>query len=380
MGGAIPPDSKQSAEAAASPADVWLPFGFGVVAFVVVLVLAIVFEHPNPFLLVVLRTLLALASGGIAAAIPGLFHFRTRGPRHFVQASSGLAVFAYVFSVNPAPILTDALHRGSNDGAEAIATLTPTPTEADSTMYLPAGQYVLGKDYDLDGFAGVVNVSGNVVLRSSQAGTRATDQSGFAGQGRAGASGSNGADGEPGSDGAVGDSGNAGTAIRLAFTKLEGVGTLTVINGGQDGGNGQKGGPGGPGGNGAKGRNRGGDAFCTNDVSPGNGGRGGNGGPGGRGGKGGDGGPGGDITYVDALKRYVESGRLVLLAPGGKGGRGGDGGVGGPAGVPGEGGDRSHCGGGADRGPAGSPGGEGGRGEVGQDGSSGRIRTLPNSR
>jgi hypothetical protein len=68
----------------------YFAFGFGIVFVVVLMVLAIYFPNPTPFQYTVFRIVLALASGGVAAMIPG---FLTVQVSTWLRAGGTLAVF-----------------------------------------------------------------------------------------------------------------------------------------------------------------------------------------------------------------------------------------------------------------------------------------------
>jgi hypothetical protein len=77
----------------------YLAFGFGIVFVVVLLILAIKFPNPTPFQYTVFRIILALASGGVAAMIPG---FLTVQVSTKLRTGGALAVFVIVYFYSPA--------------------------------------------------------------------------------------------------------------------------------------------------------------------------------------------------------------------------------------------------------------------------------------
>lgn len=245
------------------------------------------------------------------------------------------------------------------------------------TITIQAGVYPLnGRDLKLQ--AKQLVLAGDVTIRSFAEG--ATAPSGRAGEsgsagGQRNGDGQNGAVGLQGGAGGAGRNGSPGRAsgsFRLELGEING-GPLTIIADGEVGGTGGPGGAGGPGGPGGAGRNRGGNAICTNAVSPGNGGAGGRGGTGGPGGQGGRGGDGGRIESPAATANALNGHRVKMLAPPGKGGMGGKAGAGGPPGAGGAAGAGSHCGGGGDAGPQGTAGEPGSEGKSGADGAVGKL-------
>jgi hypothetical protein len=257
--------------------------------------------------------------------------------------------------------LSDVL-RAQLEGSAASVAIKVGPEDV---LILPEGEYVLG-GRSLYIEADHAKIAGTVTIKSfggrptqpekkppaKQGGQRPGDGQ----NGGAGLDGESGAKGEPGTNGAP-----AGLIV-LRIKELSGSGRLRVVNDGQDGGDGGVGGDGGRGGPGGNGRNRGGNAFCSNAVSPGNGGRGGDGGLAGIGGPGGQGGAGGQILYSDNLQHFLNQSSagapsIELSARAGRGGNQGAPGQPGPPGPPGRGGAGGHCGGGGDNGPSASPGG-----------------------
>jgi hypothetical protein len=77
----------------------YLAFGFGVVFVVVLLVLATRYPNPTPFQYTVFRIVLALASGGVAAMIPGFLSVQVST---WLRAGGALAVFVIVYFYSPA--------------------------------------------------------------------------------------------------------------------------------------------------------------------------------------------------------------------------------------------------------------------------------------
>jgi hypothetical protein len=253
----------------------------------------------------------------------------------------------------------------------------------DETLVFEDLEYVL-EGAGLSLFAGAIEIQGNPVIKAYGYGThppadrtvakRGPNGTNGQGGGRHGGSGKK--PGRPGAKGATGATGYHAGRIELRVFEVLGDGVLTIDNNGTIGGIGGKGGPGGRGGKGAGGRDRGGNAVCSNDRTPGNGGAGGAGGDGGKGGTGGAGGNGGTILYGRALDKAIANHKIVLSAAGGPGGPGGAGGARGPGGVGGSGGESSDCGGGGDGGADGPRGNTGPTGDTGLDGQDGAIQPM----
>jgi hypothetical protein len=83
--------------------NVILAFIFGVI-FVTALLLFVLFvPNPTPPQFEVIRIVLALAAGGVAAMIPGLLKLQLGGGANLtIRAGGALAVFAIVYFYSPA--------------------------------------------------------------------------------------------------------------------------------------------------------------------------------------------------------------------------------------------------------------------------------------
>lgn len=77
-------------------------FVFGVVFLTVLMVLAVWLGNPTPWQYQVFRIVLALASAGIAAMLPGSLHFSVST---WLKAGGALAVFALVLYKSPAALV-----------------------------------------------------------------------------------------------------------------------------------------------------------------------------------------------------------------------------------------------------------------------------------
>jgi hypothetical protein len=99
-------------------AEKLLAFVFGVVFIVTMLVLAIAFPNPTSFQYTVFRIVLALATGGVAAMIPGFIEVTVSG---WLRAGGALAVFAVVYFYNPASLVAADV-RPQNGAQENITT------------------------------------------------------------------------------------------------------------------------------------------------------------------------------------------------------------------------------------------------------------------
>jgi hypothetical protein len=82
---------------------------FGAVVLVGMVVLALCKPNPTPFQQGVFRTVLALASAGFGAAIPGLINFNFNpGVGVAVSAGQALALFGIIYFLNPARVAADS--------------------------------------------------------------------------------------------------------------------------------------------------------------------------------------------------------------------------------------------------------------------------------
>ena len=81
-------------------------FIFGCVFVAALVVLAIVFPSPTVFQYTIFRIVLALASSGIAAFVPGLLRVRLN---NWLAASGALAVFVIVYFFSPAALAAGSL-------------------------------------------------------------------------------------------------------------------------------------------------------------------------------------------------------------------------------------------------------------------------------
>jgi hypothetical protein len=88
-------------------------FAFGVVFVVALLVLAIAFPDPTIFQYTVFRIVLALATSGVAAFVPGFLEVDVG---NWVRAGGAIAVFAIIYFFSPAGLVRQA-------------TGTPAPTD-----------------------------------------------------------------------------------------------------------------------------------------------------------------------------------------------------------------------------------------------------------
>lgn len=88
-----------------------------VIAFLIaMLVIAVLFPEVTAFQEWVFRTILSLAAGAAAAFIPGFFHLKIgQGGIFAVRAGGAIAVFAFVFYVNPPSLVSERkvfIHEG----------------------------------------------------------------------------------------------------------------------------------------------------------------------------------------------------------------------------------------------------------------------------
>jgi len=250
----------------------------------------------------------------------------------------------------------------------------------DSVLVFPAMPpvyYLEGKNLVIS--AKTIRLDGSVVLSSFsksaaahiEAANPGTDQASKGHQRNCGSNpGDNGDDGGRGTDGVDGNPGARGGVVFLQASKVDGVGTLTIDNTGQNGGKGQTSGRGGTGGGGGKGCDR----ECGSVGGPsghgsGDGGTGGTGGWSGLPGLGGQGGDGGVVRYSPAIADQLDK-KIIVKTTSGSIGNVGDFGKRGLRGNKGAGGAAANCdlqgmiGGGRD-------------GEDGKDGGCGALLGTP---
>jgi len=81
-----------------------LAYSFGVIFVIVILAIAIFIPKPEPFQYEVFKIVLALATAGVAAFIPGFIHVEVG---KWVRAGGAIAVFVIVFFFSPARLSVD---------------------------------------------------------------------------------------------------------------------------------------------------------------------------------------------------------------------------------------------------------------------------------
>jgi hypothetical protein len=170
-------------------------------------------------------------------------------------SKKGVIIMAEPSGARPIPLLD--LFDNLIDGVRVI-----NVHPFDEVLVIKGGDYFLDENKDdegtgLDLFAGIVRLEGNAVIKSFTSDCVPADDTTVAGPGDSGYTGApGGLRGDPGGAGGQGKTGATGRKgadakrITLRIGKLEGDGTLTVINEGMRGGRAGKGGPGGPGGGG----------------------------------------------------------------------------------------------------------------------------------
>src|SRR5947209_7642695 len=85
-----------------------LAFVFGVAFLAALLVLAVAIPNPTQTQFEILRIVIALAAGGVAAVIPGLLDLQLKqGAGFALRAGGALAVFVVVYFYSPARWVTD---------------------------------------------------------------------------------------------------------------------------------------------------------------------------------------------------------------------------------------------------------------------------------
>lgn len=79
-------------------------FTFGVVFLVVILSMAVIFPEPTLFQYEVFKVVLAIASAGVAALVPGFLHVHVGT---MVRASGAMGVFAVIYFFTPAQLVVE---------------------------------------------------------------------------------------------------------------------------------------------------------------------------------------------------------------------------------------------------------------------------------
>ena len=79
-----------------------------IIMLIVVRVVILVVAEPTPMQYQVLRVWLSLAVAASVSSLPGFLKLKSTLAHHAVTASGSLAVFAFVYLVNPAPMQTNA--------------------------------------------------------------------------------------------------------------------------------------------------------------------------------------------------------------------------------------------------------------------------------
>ncbi|MCP4402696.1 MAG: hypothetical protein GY801_36020 [bacterium] len=84
----------------------WIAFVFGVTFVVVLLLIAVFFPTPTQFQYTVFRIVLALATAGVAAMIPGFLSIELGVLGAIIRAGGALGVFVIVYFFSPAQIVS----------------------------------------------------------------------------------------------------------------------------------------------------------------------------------------------------------------------------------------------------------------------------------
>lgn len=118
-------------------------YAFGVVFVVAMLAIALFVPQPTSFQYLVFRIVLSLATGGVAAMIPGFVQVNIPG---IARAGGALAVFVVVFFYNPAALVSNPDAGGIEPlqppilNPDAQANGTPSNNEAVSVAQLLEGR------------------------------------------------------------------------------------------------------------------------------------------------------------------------------------------------------------------------------------------------
>ena len=112
---------------------------FGKVFVITMLALAVWVPNPTPFQYTVFRIVLALATAGLAATIPGFIEVTFP---NWIRAGGALAVFVIVFFYNPASLVVPTPSPSSAQSArpsssEPRPSLTLAPEVSDGARITP---------------------------------------------------------------------------------------------------------------------------------------------------------------------------------------------------------------------------------------------------
>jgi hypothetical protein len=101
--------------------------GFGIVFVITMLALAVWVPNPTPFQYTVFRIVLALATAGLAATIPGFIEVTFP---NWIRAGGALAVFVIVFFYNPASLVVSTPSPSSAQSAR-LSSSEPRPSSSE---------------------------------------------------------------------------------------------------------------------------------------------------------------------------------------------------------------------------------------------------------
>ncbi len=121
----MPEQTKESSDRKSMLTNERLVFGVGIIFVIIMMVLAILFPEPTSFQYTVFRVVLALASAGVAAILPGFIEVKLQ---KWLRAGGAIAVFVVVYFFSPAALVSQQptkhsptdnnnikeIHRGDN--------------------------------------------------------------------------------------------------------------------------------------------------------------------------------------------------------------------------------------------------------------------------
>ncbi len=99
----MPEQTKESSDRKSMLTNERLVFGVGIIFVIIMMVLAILFPEPTSFQYTVFRVVLALASAGVAAILPGFIEVKLQ---KWLRAGGAIAVFVVVYFFSPAALVS----------------------------------------------------------------------------------------------------------------------------------------------------------------------------------------------------------------------------------------------------------------------------------
>jgi hypothetical protein len=106
-------------------------FSFDVVFLAIILIVVILVPNPTAAQMLIFRVVLAMAAAGIAAVVPGFLQLNIPT---YLRAGGAIAVFALIYWVNPASLVTDDSHPKDRNTKKFIESPVDALREAKSSL------------------------------------------------------------------------------------------------------------------------------------------------------------------------------------------------------------------------------------------------------